>query len=116
MTKETLPHISGGEPYGNLNDPAEQLVTEDHLVNVNCSPSSHLPEKTQPHFASSVWCQKDHTLGSHPFRAVERKPRHTYSMPTLSAVGQKAMRNAKDYESLLSSIQEAKIGQRTSLI
>lgn len=108
MTKETLPHTGGGEPYGNPNDPAEQLVTETHLVNVNCSPSFHSPEKTQPHFAYSVWCQKDHTLGSHPFKTVERKPRHTYSMPTLSAVGQKEMKNAENYESLLSSIQRPK--------
>lgn len=68
----------------------------------------HLPnslEKTQPHLAYSVWCQKDHTLGSRLFRTVERKPRHTSRMPTLSAVGQKEMNNAENYESLLSSIQ-----------
>lgn len=67
-----------------------------------------LPEKIQPHFAYSVWCQKDHAFGSHPFRTVERKPSRTLSVPTPSAVGQKEMENAVHYESLLSSIQRPK--------
>lgn len=71
----------------------------------------NLPEKTQPHFAYSVWCQKDHTFGFHPFRTIERKPRHTSSVPALPAVGQKEMKNAGSYV-IAFKYSEAKIGER----
>lgn len=74
------------------------MSTTVHLPN--------LPEKTQPHFAYSVWCQNDRLLTFVFFRVVESKPRNTSSMPTVPGVGQKKMKNAES--SLLSSIQRSK--------
>lgn len=90
---------------------AEQLVTKTHLVNVNYSPSSQFArENTATLCLQCLVSEGPHSWLSffYFFRFVERKPRHTSSMPTLPSVGQKEMKNAENYESLPSSSQRPK--------